>query len=159
MLHIDLFIDFITSSAFLMAVTGKRKLTRHSSVQKAAFSKWQLMSHDLCATRKIIANWQQKVTMLLDQFAVHWKQIMTINVYDIEFIVTGSSQQKLQCYSVNKSSEWKNRGWQSYPGSCSTSSQILIFFSQSISLSLPLIVAFTISVPSSPLGLLTVDHI
>jgi hypothetical protein len=54
----------------------------------------------------------------------------------------------------------KNRGWQSYPGSCSTSSQILIFFSQSISLSLPLIAAFTISAAIfSPRPSLTVDHI
>jgi hypothetical protein len=39
MLHIDLFIDFIASSAFLVVVTGKRKVTHHSSVQKATFSK------------------------------------------------------------------------------------------------------------------------
>jgi hypothetical protein len=39
----------------------------------------------------------------------------------------------------------ERREWQAYPGSCATSSQISMFFAQSISLSLSLVAAFTIS--------------
>ena len=104
--------------------------------------------------KKFIANWQRKTGSA--SRSIHRTLKRNDNNKRVQYLIHRHSLQpaKFQCYSVTHGSErGKNRGrkgterkeWQAYPGSCATSSQISMFFAQSISLSLSLVAAFTIS--------------
>jgi len=111
------------------------------------------MNHHLYA-KKNIANWQRKTGSA--SRSIHHTLKRNDNNKRVQYLIHRHSLQpaKFQCYSVTNGSErGKNRRkkgtergeWQAYPGSYATSSQILMFFAQSISLSLSLVAAFTIS--------------